>query len=281
MAHQTYRWSPRSPSRKIRRGITWPLLSLPLLAFLVIPLIALLITVQPSQLFNNLRDPLVVQAVLLSLRTTFISLGIILISGTPVAYFLARYDFPLRGLVDTLVDLPTVLPPAVVGVSLLIAFGRMGLFGPVLMDFGIEIPFTTTAVIMAQIFIGAPFYVRAAAIGFASIEIELEQSAGLDGANTGQILRYVTLPLSRNALLGGAVLAWARALGEFGATIIFAGNFPGRTQTMPLAIYLGFEFDMNVALTLSVILVGISLIVMLVVKGWLSRREEPEAPVDY
>lgn len=273
MAQPTFRSPPRTTPRRLRRGLGWPLLSLPLLAFLTFPLVALILTTAPVRLLDNLRDPLVVQAVLLSLRTTFISLLIILVTGTPLAYLLARFEFPLRGLVDTLVDLPTVLPPAVAGVALLITFGRMGALGPGLMNLGIEIPFTSAAVVMAQVFIGAPFYVRSAAIGFAAIDPELEQSAGLDGANTWQVLRHVTLPLSRTALLGGAVLAWARALGEFGATIIFAGNFPGRTQTMPLAIYLGFEFDMNIALTLSVLLVGISFLVMIVVKAVLPRAQ--------
>ncbi|MFN2199373.1 MAG: ABC transporter permease [Anaerolineales bacterium] len=273
MAQPTYRSPLRPAPRRLRRAPGWLLLSVPLLAFLTIPLVILVFTTSPAQLLENLHNPLVVQAVLLSLRTTFISLLIILLGGTPLAYLLARFDFPLRGLVDTLVDLPTVLPPAVAGVALLIAFGRMGTFGPALMLLGIEIPFTSAAVIMAQVFIAAPFYVRSAAIGFAAIDPELEQSAGLDGANAWQVLRHVTLPLARTALLGGAVLAWARALGEFGATIIFAGNFPGRTQTMPLAIYLGFEFDMNIALTLSVLLVGVSFLVMIVVKAVLPQAQ--------
>jgi molybdate transport system permease protein len=273
MAQPTYRSPLRPAPRRLRRAPGWLLLSVPLLAFLTIPLVILVFTTSPAQLLENLHNPLVVQAVLLSLRTTFISLLIILLGGTPLAYLLARFDFPLRGVVDTLVDLPTVLPPAVAGVALLIAFGRMGTFGPALMLLGIEIPFTSAAVIMAQVFIAAPFYVRSAAIGFAAIDPELEQSAGLDGANAWQVLRHVTLPLARTALLGGAVLAWARALGEFGATIIFAGNFPGRTQTMPLAIYLGFEFDMNIALTLSVLLVGVSFLVMIVVKAVLPQAQ--------
>jgi molybdate transport system permease protein len=125
---------------------------------------------------------------------------------------------------------------------------------------------------MAQIFIAAPFYVKAARIGFAAIDWELEQAAGLDGANPWQVFRFVIIPLSWTALLGGSVMTWARAMGEFGATIIFAGNFPGRTQTMPLAIYLGFELDLNIALTLSVILVLFSFLVLMLVKGLLQRE---------
>jgi molybdate transport system permease protein len=173
---------------------------------------------------------------------------------------------------DTLIDLPMVLPPAVAGIALLLAFGRRGLFGQYLNDMGIDIAFTQTAVVLAQLFVAAPFYVKAAAVGFAAIDQELEQAAALDGANGWQIFRLITLPLAWTALLGGAVMTWARALGEFGATIIFAGNFPGRTQTMPLAIYLGFELDLNIALTLAVILLAVSFLVLLVIKGLLGQR---------
>ena len=191
-----------------------------------------------------------------------------------MAYLLARDRMPYRGLVDTLVDMPTVLPPAVAGVALLMAFGRRGILGGVLDVMGIHIAFTPIAVMMAQIFIAAPFYIKAATIGFANIEMELEQAAALDGANGWQVFRFVTIPLSWSALLSGSVMSWARALGEFGATIIFAGNLPGRTQTMPLAIYIGFELDLDVALTLSVILVGFSFLALLIVKGSLNRERE-------
>ena len=159
-----------------------------------------------------------------------------------------------------MIDLPTVLPPSVAGVALLLMLGRRGLFGPLLESAGIQLSFTQAALVIAQVFISAPFYVRAAAVGFASVDGELEQAAQLDGASRWQILRYIIFPLSRMALLSGSVISWSRALGEFGATIIFAGNFPGRTQTMPMAIYLGFELDMDLAITLSVILVAVSFV---------------------
>jgi molybdate transport system permease protein len=146
------------------------------------------------------------------------------------------------------------------------AFGRNGLAGSYLDAFGVQIPFTQVAVVMAQAFVAAPLFVRAAIIGISGIEGELEESAVLDGADTWQVMRYVTLPLAGPALLGGAILTWARALGEFGATIIFAGNLPGRTQTMPLAIYLGFELDLGVALTLSILLMGTSFLVLVLVR---------------
>ena len=164
------------------------------------------------------------------------------------------------------------LPPAVAGVALLMAFGRRGLLGGYLEFLGLDIAFTQFAVILAQTFVAAPFYVKAAILGFSNIEPELEQAAALDGAGHGQVFRFITIPLSWTALLSGMVMTWARALGEFGATIIFAGNYPGRTQTMPLAIYLGFEMDLDVALTLAVILVGLSFMILMVVKGFLHHE---------
>jgi molybdate transport system permease protein len=228
----------------------------------------------PDQLLANLTEVVVIQAISLSLLTTTFTLLITLIFGTPVAYLLARYDFPFRRAVDTLLDLPTVLPPSVAGVALLMAFGRRGLIGEWLEIGGIHIAFTQVAVILAQTFIAAPFYVKAAMLGFGSVGRDLEQAAALDGASSRQVFRFVTLPLSWGALVSGAVMTWARALGEFGATIIFAGNYPGRTQTMPLAIYLGFELDLDVALTLSVILVGCSFAVLMIVKVLLQRELE-------
>jgi molybdate transport system permease protein len=250
----------------------WKILALPLLLFIAIPLVALFLRTSLTDLFSNLNQTQVIQAVSLSLITSLATTTLTLILGTPVAYLLAQRHFRFSRLVDTLIDLPTVLPPSVAGVALLMAFGRKGLFGSMLGGMGINIPFTLIAVIMAQTFIASPLYVKAAAIGFASIDPELKQAAALDGATRLQIFRFVVLPLSWMALLSGSVLTWARALGEFGATIIFAGNFPGRTQTMPLAIYIGFEIDMNVALTLSIILICFSFLTLVVVKGILHRK---------
>jgi molybdate transport system permease protein len=247
-------------------------LSLPLVLFLSVPLAALLLRLSPASLLAHLVQPQVAQAIALSMITTSTTLLITLLIGTPVGYLLGRYDFRGRQILDTLIDLPMVLPPAVAGIALLLAFGRRGIFGQYLDDLGITIAFTQIAVIMAQLFVAAPFYVKAAASGFEAIDRDFEQAAALDGANNWQVFRFITIPLARTALLGGAVMTWARALGEFGATIIFAGNFPGRTQTMPLAIYLGFELDLNIALTLSVILLAVSFLVLLVVKGILGQR---------
>lgn len=275
MAQSTLPWSGRTRRPVITKKWTpafWQLLSLPLLLFLVLPLVALFVRTPPAQLIANLGTPQVIQAVGLSMLTTAITVGVTVIFGTPVAYLLARHNFRLRRAVDTLLDLPMVLPPAVAGVALLMAFGRRGILGSYLEVFEINIAFTQVAVVLAQSFVAAPFYVKAAMLGFGSIESELEQAAELDGATGWQVFRFVTIPLSWTALLSGIVMTWARALGEFGATIIFAGNFPGRTQTMPLAIYLGFELDLAIALTLSIILVGVSFLVLMVVKGFLHRE---------
>jgi molybdate transport system permease protein len=164
-----------------------------------------------------------------------------------------------------------VLPPSVAGIALLVAFGRRGLLGRYLADAGVELAFTQAAVVLAQTFVAAPFYIKAAIAGFAGVDRDLEQAAQIDGAGPWQVLRHITLPLAATALIGGAVMTWARALGEFGATIIFAGNFPGRTQTMPLAIYIGFELDLDIALTLAVILLGTSFAVLFVVKRLLRQ----------
>lgn len=272
----SYRSSSQPRPRPKARPLfsPWQLTGLPMLVFLAFPLVALLSRSSPSQIWQNLAMDQVRQAISLSLTTTLISTALVVILGTPLAYLLAKGWIPLRSAVDTLVDLPAVLPPAVAGVALLMAFGRRGILGEVLAEWGIYIAFTPVAVIMAQIFVSSPFFIKSAITGFAAIDTELEQAAGLDGADGWQVFRHITAPLAWNGLLSGAVMAWARALGEFGATIIFAGNYPGRTQTMPLAIYIGFELDLNIALTLSVILMGAAFLVLLVVKGLLNRDVE-------
>lgn len=246
-------------------NLLW-LLALPLLLFLVLPLVALLVRTRLPALIEHLGNGQVLQAISLSLTTTALSTSATLLFGTPLAYLLARRHFRGRAMVDTLLDLPMVLPPSVAGIALLVAFGRRGLLGATLNEFGLSLAFTQIAVVLAQIFVAAPFYVKAAISGFAGVERDLEQAAAIDGANSWRIFRHITAPLAWPTLFGGAVMTWARALGEFGATIIFAGNFPGRTQTMPLAIYIGFELDLDVALTLSVILLATSFLVLFVVK---------------
>ncbi len=251
----------------------WPLLlGLPILCLLVVPLAALVLRIRLPLIFASLESRQVIQAIQLSLTTSLISTGCALLFGTPLAYWLARHTFRGRSVIDTLIDLPMVLPPSVAGIALLIAFGRRGLVGVYLNELGISLAFTTAAVICAQVFVAAPFYIKAAMTGFAGVDRDLEQAAAIDGANAWHVFRAITLPLAWPVLFGGAVMSWARALGEFGATIIFAGNFPGRTQTMPLAIYIGFEVDLTVALTLAVILLVISFLVLFIVKGLLRQR---------
>jgi molybdate transport system permease protein len=244
----------------------WQVLALPMLAFITLPLLALLLRASGADLLSNLMRPVARQAIAVSLQTTLISTTIIVLFGTPVALYLAHVKTRTSRVIDTLVDMPIVLPPAVAGVALLVVFGRRGLLGGMFSDLGIEIGFTRIAVIMAQVFIASPFYIKSAAMGFAAVDMEAQQAAALDGATGWQILRYVIVPLAWPELVGGSLMSWARAMGEFGATIIFAGNFIGRTQTMPLAIYIGFEIDLQVALALSVILVGFSFLILLVVR---------------
>jgi molybdate transport system permease protein len=211
-------------------------------------------------------------ALRLSLLTSLISVTIAMLAGTPLAYILTRREFRGRAALELLTDLPVVLPPSVAGLALLIAFGRQGIFGGGLAALGMQIPFTTAAVVMAQTFVSAPLFVRAARIGFSSIDAQLQEAAYVEGATEWQLFRLVMLPLAKLALVSGAILAWTRALGEFGATILFAGNLEGVTQTMPLAIFLGFERNLDVAVVLSVALVLASL-VMLAVLGRLDGRK--------
>jgi len=185
--------------------------------------------------------PAVLDALGLSLATTAASLVITIVLGTPLALLLARRRFRGVGLLEAIVDLPIVLPPSVAGLALLYVFGRRGLVGEPLAALGISIPFTTVAVVIAQVFVAAPFFVRSARAGIAAVERDLEDAARADGASEPQVVRRVTLPLAGAALAAGLVMAWARSLGEFGATIMFAGNLTGRTQTLPLVVYGEFQ----------------------------------------
>lgn len=239
-----------------------------LLLFLAIPVGALILrALDAGDSWDTRTVGTLRQALGLSLATTAVSMAVVIALGTPLAYLLARRRFPGAAAVEALVDLPIVLPPAVAGIALLMAFGRRGIVGQWLDQGGITLGFTTAAVVMAQIFVAAPFYVIAARGGFARVDREMEDAASDLGASPGRVFRTVTLPLIAPSLIAGAVLGWARALGEFGATIMFAGNFPGVTQTMPLAIYGRFGAgDMATALLLSVVLLVASLAVLLGVR---------------
>ncbi|NJM42516.1 MAG: molybdate ABC transporter permease subunit [Anaerolineae bacterium] len=263
---------PRRTSRPAS-GL-WRLLSAPLLLFLLLPLVALLARTSLAQIQSSLAERDVTDAIGLSLITTLISLALILAFGTPIAYALAIKKGRAEKLIDTVIDLPTVLPPSVAGIALLLAFGRMGLVGSYFNAwFGLSVAFTQAAVILAQVFVASPFYIKAAAIALGNVDVDLKQAAALDGATAWQVFTHITLPLAWSGLVSGAVMSWARALGEFGATILFAGNLPGVTQTMPLAIYLGFESNLDIAITLSVILLACSLGALLLAKALLARED--------
>lgn len=229
---------------------------------LLTPLVALLWRAMPSFSTTIWQTPLVGLALQLSLATASLSTLLTLLVGTPVAYLLARFQSWGLTFIDILIDLPLVLPPAVAGLALLVTFGRNGLIGQYLAPLGIELPFTTTAVIMAQMFVSAPFYIRAAKVGFAEVDPRLEQISATLGESSFGTFRRVTFPMARTALLSGAMMSWARALGEFGATILFAGNFPGRTQTMPIAIYSALQSNIEIALALAAILLLISFLLL-------------------
>jgi len=247
--------------------------SLAFLLLLLLPLYAIFWRSLPhGVLFSAFRLPIVRDALRLSLVTTAIALGITILLGTPIAYLLARYRFPGYGLLDSLIDLPMVLPPAVAGLGLLIAFGRRGLVGGPLEALGITLPFTTASVVMAQCFVAAPFYIKAAKAGFAGVDRELEMVAATFGSSAWYTFTRITLPLAFPSLLGGMVMMWARALGEFGATIFFAGNRQGITQTIPLAIFQEEQAShFDTALAMSAVLVCVSFAILVTVK-WLTAR---------
>jgi molybdate transport system permease protein len=257
------RWRQNSNS-----GAWWLSLSgSVMLLFLLVPLVLLLLRpILDGTLGEFLNNSAVGKALELSLITTAITLLLAVLLGTPLAYLLARKRFPGHKIIDTLLDLPMVLPPAVAGVALLITFGRRGWIGEWLdRQFGLTIGFTTIAVVMAQLFVAAPFYIKAARVGFESVDKSLETVSASLGCSGVRTFWRVTVPLALPAILGGMVMTWARALGEFGATIMFAGNFEGKTQTMPLAIYAAFDGKggLSEAVTLSVILVVVSFAVLI------------------
>jgi molybdate transport system permease protein len=251
------------------------------LGLIILPVAALVIrtTGQPEDTLFNLISRPVLSAVGLSLGTTLISVLVILTMGTPIAYAFARYQFPLKRLLNIAIELPIVMPPVVAGLALLMAFGRRGLLGQPLAAAGITLPFSSTAVIVAQVFVSAPFFIRAAQIQFESIPRDLEEAACIDGADSWNVFWHIALPLSLRGMLVGLVLSWARALGEFGATILFAGNLQGRTQTMPLLVYGALERDLNTALWAGLVLVAMAVVALGVVRQMThSLNESSQTP---
>ena len=233
------------------------------LVFLVLPLAGLLIRAPWSTLPERLAEPAVVEALRLSLICASCATVVCLVLGVPLAWLLARVDFPGRRLVRALVTVPLVLPPVVGGVALLLVFGRRGLVGQVLYEqFDVTIPFTSVGVVLAEAFVAMPFLVISVEGALRGADTRYEEAAATLGAGRWTTFRRVTLPLVAPGIAAGTVLCWARALGEFGATITFAGNFPGRTQTMPLAVNLALETDLEAAIVLSLILLAVSVLVL-------------------
>lgn len=241
------------------------------IAFVTLPLVALLVRTPWSDLGTLLTDDVVVDALGISLVTSLAATAISLVLGLPLAWVLARSDFPGRSVVRALVLLPMVLPPVVGGAALLFAFGRRGLIGePVYDGTGLLLPFSTGGVVLANTFVALPFLVITVESGLRALDTRFEDAAATLGASRWTVMRRVTLPAAVPSIVAGAVLCWARALGEFGATVTFAGNLQGRTQTMPLAVFLALESDRDAAVALSLVLIAVSLAVLVPLRDrWL------------
>jgi len=247
--------------------------------FLLLPIVALFTHQSLRELLHQLTNPVVTDALVVSAKTSAIAQAAILLFGTPTAYLIARHRFPGRAFVITLVELPLVLPPAVAGVGLLVAFGRLGLLGSTFGALGIDVAFNQAAVVLAVTFVAGPLYMRQAIASFEAVDDNLVSASRTLGAGPERTFFRVVLPLARAGLAAGAALSLARGLGEFGATIMFAGSFQGVTQTLPLAIYAEFDRDFDVAVTISALLVIITAAILLSLKAtalWpSSRRSSP------
>lgn len=233
--------------------------------YLILPLLSVFLTKSPAMLVENLTNSLAYEALMLSLKTTVISILFIVVFVTPLAYRMAKTDFIGKRGLEVVLKMPIVAPTAVVGVGLLLVFGQQGLFGEVFSVFGVEIPFTAVAVVMAQIFMASPFYLNTARQSFEVIDDQLIDVSRTLGISPWKTFWRVTFPLALPGLLTGVALSWALALGEFGATMMFAGNMPGRTQTLPLAIFTAMESDANVAVAISALLLTVSFLLLLFV----------------
>lgn len=248
-------------------------LGLVMVLFLLVPTLVVLVRGLNAGLAGAFTSSAVLEALRISLVTTLATLGLTVLLGVPVAYLFARYEFPGRAALEALLDLPIMLPPVVAGLGLLLTFGRNGLLGPGLRLAGIELAFSPMAVVMAQLFVAAPYFIRTARAGFAGVDRDLERAAMIDGASRLERFRWITWPLAWPALLEGMVLSWARALGEFGATILFAGSLEGRTRTMTLAVYSALESDLGAALALSGVLAVVAFALLSLFRGFAARRE--------
>ncbi|MGF7234576.1 MAG: ABC transporter permease [Frankia sp.] len=277
------RGQPRARGRRAEsRGAPWPLAvpAAAALAFLVLPLVGLLVRAPWRSLPTLLGQTSVRQALVLSLETASAATGVSLLVGVPLAWVLARARLPARSVFQALVTLPLVLPPVVGGVALLLVLGRNGILGRYLDTwFGITLPFTTAGVVVAETFVAMPFLIVSVEGALVAADRRYEDAAATLGAGRWLTFRRVTLPMIAPAVAAGAVLSWARALGEFGATITFAGNFPGTTQTMPLAVYLALETDPDAAIALSLLLLAVCVTVLIGLRQrWLPGTRSGAAP---
>jgi molybdate transport system permease protein len=234
--------------------------------FFLLPLIALLVRADWRSAAADLTTPEALTALRLSLVVSVTATALAVALGVPLAWVYARVAFPGRDVLRALTTVPMILPPVVGGVALLFAFGRRGLLGPALDAVGIRIPFTTTAAVLAATFVSMPFLVLTVEAGLRSMDRRYEEAARTLGAGRWTVLRRVTLPLVGPSLFAGAAVCWARALGEFGATITFAGNLPGTTQTLPLAVYVALETRPELAVTLSLLMLAVSLAVLIALR---------------
>jgi molybdate transport system permease protein len=251
------------------------------LSFLALPLAALFTHVPPGTLVRQLSNPVVGDALLVSAKTSAIAQALIIGLGTPTAYLLATRRFPGRALLVTLVELPIVLPPAVAGIGLIVAFGRVGLLGGTFSALGIDVSFNQAAVVLAIAFVAGPFYVRQAIAAFEAVDTKLVMASRTLGAGPLRTFFRIVMPLASGGLAAGAAMALARGIGEFGATIMFAGSLPGVTQTLPLAIYAEFDVNLNVTIAISVLLVIIAAAILLSLKLsrlWPSSRSGSRYP---
>ncbi len=262
-----------------RDRLPWPALALAVvaIAFFSLPFIGLLWRIPWSTSWSVLTDDSVRNALWLSIRCSLWATSFAVLFGVPLAWLLARVNFPGRSLARALCTLSMVLPPVVGGVALFFSFGRRGLFGQYLDRwFDFRLPFTTWGVVMAQTFVAMPFLVLTVEAALRQLDRRFEDAARTLGGSRWYVFRRVTLPTIRPALIAGAVLAWARALGEFGATITFAGNYPGRTQTLPLATYIALESNPQAALVLSLVLIAVSFAVLVGLRDrWLGGSPNP------
>ena len=247
-------------------------LGLLMVVFLLLPVAVILWRASSAGFSGGFNTQVVLEALKVSAQTTFVTLLITVIFGTPIAYGLARYEFPGKSILDALLDLPIVLPPVVAGLGLLLTFGRNGLLGPGLQLAQLELAFSPAAVVMAQLFVAGPYFIRAARVGFAAVDSDIISAGLVDGASPLIAFWRITWPLSQGAILEGLVLSWTRALGEFGATILFAGSLAGRTRTMTLAIYGTLESDLDAALVLAGLMSVIAFGALLLLRIFGSRR---------